>query len=104
MLALLRLALGLYFLGLVHSVLTVIRKKETFFKPAAAAMIAGFIFHAISIGMKAVDLHSFPITRLSESFSFFAALAVPGFFIVYAKYRIQSFGVFAFPMIFLMTF
>ena len=40
---LLRLALGLYFLGLVHSVLTVLRKKETFFMPAAIAMIAGFL-------------------------------------------------------------
>jgi cytochrome c-type biogenesis protein CcsB len=104
MLALLRLALGLYFLGLVHSVVTVIRRKETFFKPAAAAMIAGFICQAISITMKAVEIHSFPITRLSESFSFFAALAVIGFFIVYAKYRIPSLGVFAFPMIFLMSF
>ena len=104
MLALLRLALGLYFVGLVHSVLTVFRKKETFFKPAAAAMIAGFVVHAIAITMKAVELHSLPIRGLSEGCSFFAALAVPGFFIVYAKYRIPSLGVFAFPMIFLMTF
>jgi cytochrome c-type biogenesis protein CcsB len=104
MLALLRLALGLYFLGLVHSVLTVLRKKETFFKPAAAAMIAGFICHAASIGLQAGELGSLPLTQLYESFSFFAALAVPGFFIVYWKYRIPSLGVFAFPMIFLMTF
>lgn len=104
MLALLRLALGLYFLGLVHSVLTVLRKKETFFKPAAAAMIAGFICHAASIGIQAYRLQSFPLTQLYESFSFFAALAVPVFFIVYSKYKIPSLGVFVFPMIFLMTF
>src|SRR6185436_18993994 len=104
MLALLRLALGLYFVGLVHSVLTVFRKKETFFKPAAAAMIAGFIVHVIAITLKAMELHSFSIRGISEGFSFFAALAVPGFFIVYAKYRLPSLGVFVFPMIFVMTF
>lgn len=104
MLTLLRLALGLYFLGLTHSVLTVLRKKETFFWPAAIAMIAGFICQAAAIAYKAYDTHSFPVTRLDESFSFFAALAVPVFFIVYLKYRIPSLGVFAFPMIFIMTF
>jgi len=104
MLTLLRLALGLYFIGLVHSVLTVIRKKETLFKPAAAAMIAGFVLHVTAIAMKAIELHSFSIRGLPEGFSFFAALAVPGFFIVYAKYRLPSLGVFAFPMIFVMTF
>jgi len=104
MLTLLRLALGLYSLGLMHSVLTVLRKKETFFWPAAAAMAAGFVFQATAIGYKAYELQSFPVTRLDESFSFFAALAVPVFFIVYLKYRIPSLGVFAFPMIFLMTF
>jgi len=104
MLTLLRLALGLYFLGLVHSVLSVFRKKETFFIPASIAMIAGFICHATSIGMKAYALHTLPMTQLYEGFSFFAALAVPVVFIVYWKYRIPSLGVFAFPMIFLMTF
>ena len=104
MLALLRLALGLYFLGLTHSVLTVLRKKETFFKPAAAAMAAGFFCHAASIGIHAYQLQSFPMTNVYESFSFFAALAVPVFFVVYRKYRMPSLGVFMFPMIFLMTF
>jgi len=104
MLALLRLALGLYFLGFVHSVLTIIRKKETFLVPAAIAMAAGFICQAASIGIQAYGIQSFPLTRLSESFSFFAALAVPVFFTVYWKYRIPSLSVFAFPMIFLMAF
>jgi len=104
MLALLRLALGLYFVGLMHSVLTVLRKKETFFTPAAAAMIAGFLAHAASIGILAFQLRSFPMTNVYESFSFFAALAVPVFFIVCRKYRMPSLGVFMFPMIFLMAF
>jgi cytochrome c-type biogenesis protein CcsB len=104
MLALLRLALGLYFLGLMHSVLTILRKKETLFIPASIAMIAGFLCQATAIGYKAYELHSLPLTQPYESFSFFAALAVPVFFVVYWKYRIPSLGVFAFPTIFLFTF
>jgi cytochrome c-type biogenesis protein CcsB len=101
---LLRLALGLYALGLVHSILTVLRKKETFFKPAAVAVLVGFGLHAASIALRAFELGSIPLTQRYESFSFFAAVAVLAFFLVYSKYRIASLGVFAFPVIFLMTF
>jgi cytochrome c-type biogenesis protein CcsB len=101
---LLRLALGLYCVGLLHSVLTVFAKKQTFFKPAAISVGIGFACHAASIVLRALELHSIPLTDPYESFSFFAAVAVLAFFLVYAKYRITSLGVFAFPVIFLMTF
>ena len=39
---LLRLALGLYSLGFAHSVLTALKRKQTFFGPALAAMSVGF--------------------------------------------------------------
>jgi cytochrome c-type biogenesis protein CcsB len=101
---LLRLALGLYCVGLLHSVLTVFTKKQTFFKPAAISVGIGFVCHAVSIVLRALELHSIPLTQPYESFSFFAAVAVLAFFLVYAKYRIASLEVFAFPVIFIMTF
>src|SRR5262249_20346727 len=101
---LLRLALGLYCVGLVHSVLTVFTKKQTFFRPAAIAVGIGFACHAGSILIRAFELHSIPLTQTYESFSFFAAVAVLAFFLFYAKYRIAWLGVFAFPVIFIMTF
>src|SRR6188768_2949122 len=58
MLTLLRLALGLYFLGLTHSVLTILRKKETFFWPAVVAMIAGFLCHTAAIIYRAYELQA----------------------------------------------
>ena len=73
---LLRLALGLYSVGLLHSVLTVLRKKQTLFKPAVIAAVVGFLCHAASILMRAYDLHTFAFTQRYESFSLFAALAV----------------------------
>src|SRR2546426_10674992 len=101
---LLRLALGLYSLGFAHSVLTALKKKQTFFQPALAAVSAGFILHVASIALRALDVHYLPLTQQYEAFSFFGALAALGFLIAYAKYRIAPLSVFAFPVIFIMTF
>ena len=101
---LLRLALGLYSLGFAHAVLTALKKKQTFFKPALAATVAGFILQVASIVLRAMDVHYLPLTQQYEAFSFFGALATLGFLIAYAKYRIAPLSVFAFPLIFIMTF
>jgi cytochrome c-type biogenesis protein CcsB len=101
---LLRLALGLYSVGLLHSVLTVINKKHTIFKPALGAVVAGFACHALSIVLRGMEVQYLPITQRYEAFSFFGALVALGFLIAYAKYRISSLSVFVFPLIFVMTF
>jgi len=101
---LLRLALGLYSVGLAHSILSILKKKQTFFGPAAIAALIGFVLHAASIGLRWYELQYIPLTQRYESFSFVAAVAVLGFFLAYLKYRITSLGVFAFPAIFIMTF
>src|SRR5881397_2905140 len=101
---LLRLALGLYSVGFAHSVLTALKKKQAFFKPALAAVFAGFILHVASIALRALEVRYLPLTQQYEAFSFFGALTTLGFLIAYAKYRIAPLSVFAFPLIFVMTF
>ena len=101
---LLRLALGLYFVGLLHCVFTVLRRKHTLFKPAVAATLIGFGFHVASIVIFAFERRSFAPGQPYESFSFFAALAVLAFLIVYWRYKMRSLGILAFPVIFVMTF
>ena len=101
---LLRLALGLYSVGLLHSVLTVLKKKHTIFKPALVAVIVGFACHAASIVLRGMEVHSLPITQTYEAFSFYGALTALGFLVAYAKYRIAPLSVFVFPLIFIMTF
>jgi len=101
---LLRLALGLYFVGLLHSVFSTLNKKQTFFRPALGAVCAGFICHVASIIFGAMEVQYLPLTQRYEAFSFFGSLATLGFLIAYAKYRIASLSVFAFPVIFIMTF
>ena len=101
---LLRLALGLYTVGLAHSVFSVLRKKQAFFKVALAAVGTGLGFHVASILLRAWEVRYLPLTQPYESFSFFGAVAVLGFLAVYWKYRIASLSVLAFPAIFIMTF
>jgi cytochrome c-type biogenesis protein CcsB len=101
---LLRLALGLYSVGLAHSVLTALKKKQTLFRPALISVAAGFVAQVTWIVLRAMQVHYLPLTQRSEAFSFFGALAILGFLIAYAKYRIASLSVFAFPLIFLMAF
>ena len=60
---LLRLALGLYFLGFVHAVLTALNKKQTLFLPALAAVCGGFVLHTVSIVTRAMDVHYLPLTQ-----------------------------------------
>lgn len=101
---LLRAALGLYSVGFAHAVLTAFTKKQAFFRPALVAVVAGFVCHAASIVLRAMEVQYLPLTQRYEAFSFFAALAALGFLIAYAKYRIAPLSVFAFPLIFIMTF
>jgi cytochrome c-type biogenesis protein CcsB len=101
---LLRLALALYFVGFAHAVLTALNKKQTLFRPALVAVTAGLVLHVLSIALRALEVRYLPLTQQYEAFSFFGALAALGFLIAYAKYRIAPLSVFAFPLIFIMTF
>src|SRR5215813_3888145 len=101
---LLRLALGLYSVGFAHSVLTALQKKQKLFRPALICVSVGFVLHVLSIVFRAMEVRYLPLTQQYEAFSFFGALATLGVLIAYAKYRIASLSVFAFPLIFIMTF
>src|SRR5438552_715597 len=101
---LLWLALGLYSVGFAHSVLTALQKKQTLFRPALICVSLGFGLHVTSIVMRAMEVRYLPLTQRYEAFSFFGALAALGFLIAYAKYRVAPLSVFAFPLIFVMTF
>jgi cytochrome c-type biogenesis protein CcsB len=101
---LLRLALGLYFVGFAHSVVTALQKKQAFFRPALVAVSVGFVLHVASIVFRALEVQNMPTTQQYEAFSFFSALTTLGFLVAYAKYRIAPLSVFVFPLIFILTF
>lgn len=101
---LLRLALGLYAVGLLHSVLTIFRKKQTLFGPAVVATALGFVIHVLSMVLRTLEVQTMPLGQRYETFSLLAAVAVLAFLLVHWRYRIASLGIFAFPAIFALTF
>ena len=101
---LLRVALALYSVCLLHSVLTILNRKVSLFRLSILSIIVGFVCHSASIIIRAIELQYMPLTQRYEAFSFFAALGVLGFLIAYNKYRIDSLSVFVFPLIFILTF
>lgn len=101
---LLRAALALYSIGLLHSVLTILKRKPTLFGVGLGAVMAGLSCLMVSIGLRALEIHYFPLSKMYDSFSLLAALGTLSYLIAYFRYRIASLSVFVFPLVFISTF
>jgi ABC-type transport system involved in cytochrome c biogenesis permease subunit len=99
----LRVAAGLYSLGLLDAILTVIWRRERMFRAALAAVSIAGIFHLVSIVEQGVTVSRFPANGFYESMSLCAFLITALFLFVYWRYKLESLGVFIFPLIFVMT-
>jgi len=99
----LRLTIGLYSIGLLHSFLTIVTRKKTLFRVAMAGIGFGFLTHGLAIAFAWMENHHPPITNLHEALSFFSFVIVLAFLISYARYRLDSLSVFIFPLVFILT-
>jgi len=99
----LRVAAGLYSLGLLHAILTVIRRRAYAFHVALGALALAGIFHLVSIVEQGVAIGRFPASGFYESMSLCAFLITALFLFVYWRYRLESLSVFIFPLVFVMT-
>jgi ABC-type transport system involved in cytochrome c biogenesis permease subunit len=99
----LRVAAGLYSLGLLDAILTIIQRRARLFRVAVGALILGGVFHLVSIIEQGVVIGRFPASGFYESMSLCALLITALFLVVYWRYRLESLGVFIFPLIFVMT-
>ena len=66
----LRVAVCLYFIGLVDAIVTILRRRETFFRVAAGAFSIGAMFHLVSLVEQGLAMRHFPATDILESMSF----------------------------------
>ncbi|MBI4467056.1 MAG: cytochrome c biogenesis protein CcsA [Acidobacteria bacterium] len=96
-------ALGFYSLGLVHALLTVVRRRPAWFRLALVAIGLGFLFHFVSLVEQGLAVGHFPVTNIAEATSLFAFLITLGFLVAYWRYEMTSLSVFAFPIVFVMT-
>lgn len=99
----LRVAAGLYSVGLADSILTITQRRAHWFRVAVGALALAAVFHLVSIVEQGTALGQFPASGFYESMSLCAFLIAALFLFVYWRYRLESLGVFIFPLVFIMT-
>src|SRR5260370_40729273 len=99
----LRVAAALYSLGLLHSIFSIARQREGLFRPALTAVRVGALLHLVSIVDEGLITGHCPISNFYEDISMCALLIVTLFLFVHWRYKLESFSVFIFPLVFLMT-
>ena len=99
----LRVAAALYSLGLLHAILTLIRRREHLFRVALAAFSIGAVFHFVSIVEEGLRYNRCPINNIYETVSMCAFLIVLLYLSIHWRYRLESLSVFIFPLVFVMT-
>lgn len=99
----LRTAAALYSLGLLHGILTLVRKRDSLFRPALAAFGFAALLHLVSIVEEGAISGNLPVNNFYESLSLCALLIAGSYLFAHWRYRLESLGVFVFPLVFVMT-
>lgn len=99
----LRVAAALYSLGLLHAILTLVRKRDQLFRFALGAFSIGAVFHFVSVIEEGLLMHRCPITNFYETLSMCALLIVLLFLVIHWRYKLESLSVFVFPLVFVMA-
>jgi len=101
--ALLWVASGLYGVGILLTLPSVIKRRAALSPPSLVALGVGLLFHATALAAAAARIHRLPMTDVRSALSVFSFLATMAFFFVYMRYRITSLGVFMLPLAFVLT-
>jgi ABC-type uncharacterized transport system permease subunit len=99
----LRVAAALYSLGLLHAILTLVRRREHLFRVALAAFLLGGVFHLVSVVEEGLLNHRCPIANFYETLSMCALLIVILYLVAHLRYSLESLSIFVFPLVFVMA-
>jgi ABC-type uncharacterized transport system permease subunit len=99
----LRVAAALYSLGLLHAILTLVRRREHLFRVALGAFGLASVFHFVSIIEEGIVNNRCPITNFYETLSMCAFLISALYLFVHWRYKVESLSVFIFPLVFVMA-
>lgn len=102
----LRVAACLYFFGLADAIVTIVRRRESFYRMAAGLFGIGVMFHLVSLVEEGLATQHFPASDILESMSFCGLIVALTFLAIRWRYKddAASLSVFIFPLVFLMTF
>jgi ABC-type transport system involved in cytochrome c biogenesis permease subunit len=99
----LRVAAGLYSIGLFDAIVTILRRRDSLFRLALGAFGLGAVFQLVSIVDQGLAQHHFPANDVFESMSLCAWMVTVAFLAVYWRYKAESLSVFVFPLVFVLT-
>jgi ABC-type transport system involved in cytochrome c biogenesis permease subunit len=99
----LRTAAALYSCGLLYALVYLFRKTTGLFLPALLAFGAGALFQLVAIIELWSQTGHLPFSNFYETSSVCAFLVAVLFLLAYSRYRIASFGIVIFPLVFFMT-
>ena len=100
----LRVALGFYAIGLLYSLLVLIRKSNALGRIALPAMTLGMVFQFVALTEAVLHTGQLSLASLHNSESLLALLVMAAFMVVYFIYHTTSPGIVVFPLVFLLTF
>ncbi len=84
----LRVAAALYSLGLLHAILTLVRRREHLFRVALGAFGLASVFHFVSIVEEGIVSNRCPITNFYETLSMCAFLLVLLYLFAHWRYKL----------------
>src|SRR5437588_5251629 len=99
----LRVAAAFYSLGLLHTILTLVRRREHLFRVALGAFTLGSVFHFVSIIEEGIVNNRCPIANFFETLSMCAFLIAVVYLGIHLRYKVESVAVFIFPLVFVMA-
>src|SRR5258708_39230240 len=99
----LRVAACLYAVGLLHSILVVLRHKQSVFRVALAAFRVAVVLHAVAIADLYQAAGRIPVANYFQTLSLCALLIGLVFLLVASRYRFSSTSLVLFSLAFLMT-
>jgi ABC-type uncharacterized transport system permease subunit len=95
----LRVAAVLYLVGLVDSILTLLRRETRLFPIALAAVQAAVVFHFVSIAEHSIAIGHLPVGNFFDTASMGAFMFAVVFLLVYRKYRFEGLSLLVFPLV-----
>lgn len=99
----LRVAVALYFIGLLHAVFVILRKGDHWFRFALLSFGIGAVLHIVSVVELTVSIGHLPVDNTYETISLCALLIALSFLFVYWRYSFATLSVFIFPLVFVMS-
>jgi ABC-type transport system involved in cytochrome c biogenesis permease subunit len=99
----LRVAACLYGIGLVHSMLVLLRRNQGLYPVALVSFRVGVVLHGVALVEAAIAYGRLPLDTFFDTLRVCAFLIAVVFLLVEWRYRFSSTAVALFPLVFLMT-